>query len=181
MRSGKLPAAVLSRRAINFLGALGCALLLAYAYYSQFHYGIEPCPLCIFQRVTLAVLGAVFLIAAIHDARAWGRHVYASLIGVASLATIGLAARHLYIQSLPPGSVPSCGAPLEVMLQFTPFFEVVRKVLHGGGECSEINWTFLGLSMPGWVLICALALGALGVWANAVRTEPDRDGFGVSA
>ena len=169
MRSGKLPAAVPNRRTINFLGALGCAALLGFAYYSQFHYGIEPCPLCIFQRVTLAALGAVFLVAAIHDARGWGRHVYASLIGVASLATIGLAARHLYIQSLPPGSVPSCGAPLEVMLQFTPFFEVVRRVLRGGGECSEINWEFLGLSMPGWVLLCALALGVAGVWANTRR------------
>ena len=167
--SGKPPAAVLSRRAINLLAACACAALLGYAYYSQYHDGIEPCPLCIFQRVGIAALGAVFLLAAVHNARAWGRHVYALLIAAASLATIGLAARHLYIQSLPPGSVPSCGALLDVVLQFTPFFEVVRKVLHGGGECSEVSWTFLGLSMPGWVLICALILGVTGVWANSRR------------
>jgi len=158
-----------SRRALNFIGAFACAGLLAYAYYSQHHYAIEPCPLCIFQRVTMAALGVVFLIAALHNARTWCAYVYAALIGLASLATVGLAGRHIYIQSLPPGSVPSCGAPLEVMLQFTPFAEVVRKVLKGGGECADINWTFLGLSMPVWVFICALALGVLGIWANVRR------------
>ena len=167
---------MLSRRAINVAGAFACAALLGYAYYAQHHDGIEPCPLCIFQRVTVAALGAVFLISAIHNARGWGRHVYAILIGAASLATVGLAARHLYIQSLPPGSVPSCGAPLEVMLQVTPFLEVVRKVLLGGGECSEINWTLLGLSMPGWVLICALAMGAAGIWGNVRRDDVYSDG-----
>jgi disulfide bond formation protein DsbB len=160
---------VLKPRAVNFLGAAACVALLGYAYFSQHHFGIEPCPLCIFQRVTVAALGAIFLIAAIHHARSWGRYVYATLTGAAALATIGLATRHLYIQSLPPGSVPSCGAPLEVMLQYSPLADVVRKVLKGGGECSDINWTFLGLSMPGWVLICALLLGIAGVWANTRR------------
>ena len=160
---------MLKARAVNFAGFLACLGLLGYAYYTQFHDGLEPCPLCIFQRVTMAALGVVFLVAALHNARGWGRYVYAALIAIASLSTAGLAIRHLYIQSLPPGSVPSCGAPLEVMLQFTPFFDVVRKVLHGGGECSQVNWIFLGLAMPAWVLICALGLGAAGVWSNTRR------------
>jgi protein dithiol:quinone oxidoreductase len=162
-------AGVPSARAINFFGAVACCALLGYAYFTQYHNGLEPCPLCIFQRVTLAALGLAFLIAAIHSAKGWGRYVHAGLIGISALATVGLAIRHLYIQSLPPGSVPSCGAPLEVMLEFSPVFDVVRKVLQGGGECSEINWMFLGLTMPAWVLICALILGGLGVWANARR------------
>src|SRR5688572_2811552 len=105
------------RRAVNFIGAFACAALLGYAYYAERRLGLDPCPLCIFQRVTFAALGVVFLIATLHNARGWGRYVYAGLIGLASLATLGLAARHVYIQSLPPGSVASCGAPLEVMLQ----------------------------------------------------------------
>ena len=76
-----------------------------------------------------------------------------------ALATLGVAARHVYVQSLPPGSLPSCGAPLAVLLKFTPVFEVIRKVLTGSGECGEVNWRFLGLAMPAWVLIWALALG----------------------
>lgn len=144
---------------------------MAYALYSQFQLGLEPCPLCIFQRIGIAALGVVFLVAALHHPRDWGMRVYAVLIAVAALATVGVAARHLYVQHLPPGSLPSCGAPLGVLLKFTPVFEVIRKVLTGSGECSEVNWRFLGLAMPAWVLIWAVFLGGLGVAANAGSSE----------
>jgi disulfide bond formation protein DsbB len=111
-------------------------------------------------------LGVVFLIAGLHSPRGWGASVYAVLIGLASLATAGVAIRHLYVQSLPPGTIPACGAPLDVLLQFTPVTEVIRKVLTGSGECSQVNWKFLGLAMPAWVLIWALVLGAVGVLIN---------------
>jgi len=161
-----------NRRLLNFAGFLACAALMGYALYAQHGLGLEPCPLCIFQRVGVISLGVVFLVAALHNPRGWGRYVYGGLIGLAALATAGVSARHLYIQSQPAGSVPSCGAPLDVMIQFTPLFEVVKKVLFGGGECQKIDWTFLGLSMPAWVLICALALGAAGVLVNMRRTGP---------
>ena len=95
--------------------------------------------------------------------------MYAVLIGVAALATIGVAADHLYVQSLPAGAVPSCGAPLGMLFKFQPWMEVIKRVLTGSGECQEVNWTFLGLAMPAWVLICALALGVGGVLANIRR------------
>jgi len=154
------------RRLVNLAGFLLCAVLLGYAFYAQAHLGLEPCPLCIFQRIGIALLGIAFLAAALHHPRGWGRYVYAGAIGVAALATALVAARHLYVQSLPPGSLPSCGAPLAVLLKFTPVWEVVRKVLTGSGECSEVNWRFLGLSMPGWVMLWALALGTAGVLGN---------------
>jgi protein dithiol:quinone oxidoreductase len=157
---------VSERRLINLAEFLVCAALLAYALYSQFYLHLEPCPLCIFQRIGVAVLGVVFLVAALHDPRGRGRYGYALAIALAALATAGVAARHLYVQSLPPGSLPSCGAPLAVLLKFTPVWEVIRKVLAGSGECSVVNWRFLGLTMPAWVLIWALALGVAGVIAN---------------
>jgi protein dithiol:quinone oxidoreductase len=160
---------LLSRRLINLAGFVACVAMLAYALYSQYALGLEPCPLCIFQRVAIAALGVVFLLAALHDPRGWGTRVYAFFIGVAALAAIGVAARHVYVQHLPPGSVPSCGAPLAVLLKFTPVAEVIRKVLTGSGECGEVNWKFLGLAMPAWVLICALVLGGVGVVANTKR------------
>lgn len=160
-----------NRRLLNLAGFVACAALMGYALYAQHVLGLEPCPLCIFQRIGVIALGVVFLVAALHNPRGWGAYVYAGLIGVAALATAGVSARHVYVQSLPPGSVPSCGAPLDVMLQFTPLLEVIRKVLVGGGECQEVNWTFLGLSMPAWVLICAVLLGAFGVAANVRRTR----------
>jgi protein dithiol:quinone oxidoreductase len=164
-----------NRRLVNFAGFFACVGLLAYALYAQFDLGVDPCPLCIFQRVGVAALGVVFLIAALHNPRGWGTRAYAVLLAVAALATIGVAARHLYVQHLPPGSLPSCGAPLGVMLKFSPFFDVIRKVLSGSGECSEVNWRFLGLAMPAWVLICALVLGAFGVTANATVAQTSRD------
>jgi protein dithiol:quinone oxidoreductase len=155
-----------NRRLLNFAGFIACVALLGYAYYTQYKLGLEPCPLCIFQRIGIAALGVVFLIAGLHSPRGWGASVYAVLTGVVSLATVGVAIRHLYVQSLPPGTIPACGAPLDVLLQFTPVTEVIRKVLTGSGECSQVNWKFLGLAMPAWVLICALLLGVMGVLTN---------------
>ena len=156
-------------RLSNLTGFILCAALIAYALYSQFHLGLDPCPLCIFQRVGIALTGLFFLLAALQHPRGAGRKVYAALIALAALATAAVAARHLYVQHLPPGSLPSCGAPLGVLFKFSPFFEVIKKVLTGSGECGEVNWRFLGLAMPGWVLLWSLALAALGLRANLRR------------
>ena len=91
---------------------------------------------------------------------------------LAALATIGVAARHLYIQSLPPGTVAACGASLDFMLKVFPLTDVLVKVLTGSGECAKIEWRFLGLAMPAWVLIAALGLFAYGLWANLRRKPP---------
>jgi protein dithiol:quinone oxidoreductase len=156
----------------NFLGFAACAALLAYAYYAQFVLHLEPCPLCIFQRVGVFAIGIAFVIAAAHDPVGWGRRVYASLLALAALATVGVALRHLYIQHLPEGSVPACGASLDFMLKVFSLSEVLVKVLTGSGECAKVTWQFLGLAMPAWVLIAALALGGFGVWNNLRRQAP---------
>lgn len=156
----------LDRRTLNLAGFLACAALLAFALYAQFGMGLEPCPLCIFQRIGVAFTGVCFLLAAVHNPKGNGRYAYALLVGLGALATAGVAARHVYVQHLPPGSLPSCGAPLAILLKFTPVFTLIKKVLTGSGECGEVNWRFLGLAMPTWVLLCALVLGALGLYAN---------------
>jgi disulfide bond formation protein DsbB len=159
-------------RQANLLGFAACAALLAYAYYAQYVMHLEPCPLCIFQRIGVFAVAAAFLIAATHDPVSWGRRVYAVLIAVAAAATIGVAARHLYIQSQPPGTIAACGASLDFMLKVFSLGEVLTKVLSGSGECAKINWQFLGLAMPAWVLIAAAVLGAYGLWANLRRQVP---------
>jgi disulfide bond formation protein DsbB len=156
----------------NLVGFLACAALLAYAYYAQLVLHLEPCPLCIFQRVGVFVLGLVFLIAALHDPKPVGRRVYGLLLVLAALAIIAIAVRHLYIQSLPPDSVPACGASLDFMLKVFSLSEVLVKVLTGSGECAKVTWTFLGLAMPAWVLISAAVLGAFGLWVNLRRQPP---------
>lgn len=160
----------LSVRGANAAGFVACALLLGYAYYSQFHDGLEPCPLCIFQRVGVFVLGLVFLVAALHGPRSrTARIIYAVLLGAAALLAAGIAARHVYVQAQPPGTIAACGAPLEFMMRSMSPAAVIRRVLTGSGECGVVNWTFLGLAMPAWVLICSLLLGAWGVLMNVRR------------
>jgi protein dithiol:quinone oxidoreductase len=156
----------------NLLGFLACACLLAYAYYAQFVMHLEPCPLCIFQRIGIFFLGLLFLIAAAHDPGSLGRRLYGLLLTLAALATAGVALRHLYIQSLPPDSVPACGASLDFMLKVFSLSEVLVKVLTGSGECAKVTWSFLGLSMPGWVLISAVVLGGYALWVNVRRQPP---------
>ena len=162
----------MTARNANFLGFLACAALLAYAYYAQFVLHLEPCPLCIFQRVGIFAVAVIFAAAAAHDPASWGRRVYAALITLACLATVGVALRQLYIQSLPPGAVPACGASLDFMLKVFSLGEVLVKVLTGSGECAKVNWQFLGLAMPAWVLIAAIALGVFAVWNNLRRQAP---------
>ena len=162
----------MTARTANILGAAACAALLAYAYYAQYVMHLEPCPLCIFQRVGIFGLGVIFALAALHDPGVLGRRVYAVLLDLAAMATIGVAARQLYIQSLPPEAVPACGASLDFMLKVFPLNEVLVKVLTGSGECAKVDWRFLGLAMPAWVLIAAAGLGVFGVWVNVRRGPP---------
>jgi protein dithiol:quinone oxidoreductase len=158
------------RRLVNASGFILCAALMGYALHAQYDLHLEPCPLCIFQRIGVILLGLAFLAAALHQPRGRARYAYALLIALCALLTAGLAARHLYVQSLPPGSLPSCGAPLAMLLRFTPVLQVIRTVLTGSGECGQVNWQFLGLAMPAWVLLWALLLGAAGTLAN-LRSE----------
>jgi disulfide bond formation protein DsbB len=157
------------RQKINLAAALACAAMLLYAiYYAQGVLGYEPCPLCMFQRVCIGALGLVFLIAGLHRVRYYGAIVYGGFIFVCAAAAVWVAGRHVWIQHQPPGTVPSCGAPLDNLLQMFPILEVIRKVMSGGGECGVVDWSLFGVSMPGWVLVCAVVLGLVGILNNAV-------------
>lgn len=155
-----------TRRQANLLGFGACAAAVAFALYAQYGMHLVPCHLCIFQRVEVAVLGAVFLAAALHDPKGVGAKLYGALIALVAGVTAVTAGRHVWIQMQPPGSVPGCGADLDFMLDVMPLTQVVIKVFKAGGECAKVDWTLLGLSMPGWVLLFALGAGAWGFWAN---------------
>jgi len=133
--------------------ALTCAGMLAFGLYVQHVEFIDPCPLCVFQRLALIWIGAVGLVACLHGPGRVGRWVYGGLVALGSLAGLGIAGRHLWLQSLPPGQVPDCGMGLNYMIQTLPFRQVLAEVFYGSGECAEVDWTFLGLSMPGWTFL----------------------------
>jgi len=156
----------LTRRTGNLIGFAAGAALIGYALYVQYVQGLEPCPLCILQRVAVIVVGVLFLLAALHDPAERGARAYGVLIDLAAMAGILVAARHMWIIAQPPGSVAECGASLDYMMDVLPLHEVLGKVLTGSGECAKIDWHFLGLNMPTWVLI---ALVGLGTWGLAVN------------
>ena len=160
----------ITQRQANLLGAVLCAGLMGYALYAQHVLGLQPCPLCIFQRVAVVGLGVVFLAAAIHGPGRGGARVYALLIALAAAVGAAVSGRHLWLQSLPPEKVPACGPGLDYMLEAFPFTEVLQTVLSGSGECATVDWSLLGLAMPAWVLIAVLALGLFGLWANLRRS-----------
>ncbi|HXH01262.1 MAG TPA: disulfide bond formation protein B [Xanthomonadaceae bacterium] len=147
-------------------GFVACAALLGFALYSQLHGGLEPCPLCIFQRVGFAALGLVFLLGGLHAPRSAAvRRLYGVLALLAAAAGAAIAGRHVWLQSLPKDQVPACGPALDYMLDSMPIAGVVRKVLTGSGECANVDWSLLGLSMPAWSLIWFILLAGWAVHA----------------
>jgi disulfide bond formation protein DsbB len=156
------------RRVLNFAGFLACAGMMCFALYAEHILMLAPCPLCVLQRLAVISLGLVFLVAALHGSDGAGRYVYAVLILFASGGGAGVAAWHVRVQNLPADQVPSCGPGLDYMLESFPLADVLKMVFTGSGECATVVWQFLGLSMPSWVLICVVFLGATGIW-NQLR------------
>lgn len=161
-----------SFRARCLAGFAACAALIAYALYTQLADGLQPCPLCIFQRVAFAVLGLVLLVAGLHAPRGdGGRRAYGVLALLAALAGVAIAGRHVWLQHLPPDQVPMCGPGLDYLLEAMPVAGVIRTVLTGSGECAAVDWTLLGLSMPEWSLLWFVLLAA---WVAATMLRRQR-------
>lgn len=158
-----------NKRILNLTGALVCAGMMAYALYAQHVLMLDPCPLCILQRIAVILLGITFLLAAAHGPGKVGARIYAVLAVVFAAAGAAVAGWHVHLQNLPADEVPSCGPGLEYMVENFPLRDVMGMVLKGSGECAEVTWQFLGLSMPESVLVSVLALGLFGLWNNLRR------------
>lgn len=143
------------------LGFLGCAALLAIGAYLQFIEEQEPCPLCISQRIAILLTGIVFLIAAVHNPGRTGIKVYSIIGALTALAGASISTRHVWLQHLPPEEVPECGPGLEYVFDNFPLSETIRLMLSGTGDCAQVSWTLLGLSIPEWTLIAFLMLALL--------------------
>ncbi len=146
------------RRLAYAVGFLVCAGLIAWALYLQYVRDIEPCPLCIFQRVAVIATGVVFLVATLHGPGRGGAMLYAALTVVAAGIGAGLAAWQVWIQSQPKGAVAACGMGLDYMLETLPLTDVIARVLKGSGECAEQGWVLLGLAIPAWTFVFFIAM-----------------------
>ena len=141
------------RRLGYLLGFLVCLGLMGWALWLQYGMGLDPCPLCILQRIVVCAIGVVFLVAFIHNPLRFGATAYAGLVLVCAGIGVAIATRHVWLQALPKDQVPACGMGLSYMMDTMPFTDVLGKVFSGSGECAEKGWEFLGLAITGWTLV----------------------------
>lgn len=143
---------------------LACVFLMGSALYMEHIMGLEPCPLCMMQRLAVIGVGAIALLAFLHAPAGVGLRIYGALITLAGAAGAGLAARQLWLQSLPPDQVPACGPGVDYMMDILPLFDVLLWAMQGTGDCAKVDWTFLGLSIAGWTFPLFLIMAACGVY-----------------
>jgi disulfide bond formation protein DsbB len=145
--------------------------MMGFALYAQYVMMLAPCPLCVLQRVAVISLGLVFLLSALHDSDGWGRPVYSAMLGIIGISGASVAGWHVRMQNLPADEIPSCGPGLGYMLDNFPLGDAMRMVFEGSGECAEVMWRFLGLTMPTWVLVGVTGLTIAGIWNNLRKPE----------
>lgn len=166
-----------SNRVLFTVIALASAGVLAVALYMEHVMGLEPCPLCMLQRMAFVGLGVVALLAALAGPRGWGVRLGGGLMMVPAAVGAGLAGRQLWLQNLPADEVPPCGPGYDYMRDTFPLTEVIRKALEGSGDCAEIQWQFLDLSIPGWSFVL-FAFGTLaGLYLLVMGAGRDRYGL----
>jgi len=158
-----------NRRLLNLAGFLACAGMMGFALYAQYFLLLDPCPLCVFQRVATISLGIVFLLAFLHNAGNVGSKIYAALIAVTAGFGVAVAGWHVRLQSMPQDEVPSCGPGFEYIMDNFALFDALSLIFKGSGECADVVWRLLGLSMPSWVIIGLGGLGVAGIWNNFRR------------
>lgn len=150
---------MLKGRQTNLLIFLICSGLIATALYMQHVMELNPCYLCITQRAFVILTGIFALLALIHN---HGLKVYGCLIALSALGGSFFSGKQLWLQSLPEDKVPACGPPVEYLFDAFNFNEALSMLLRGDGNCAEVQWTFLNLSIPAWTLLCFLFLTLLG-------------------
>ena len=158
------------KRLLNFAGFLACAGMMGFALYAQYVLLLDPCPLCVFQRIATILLGIVFLVAAIHNPGRPGGRIYAAFVLLTAGFGVGVAGWHVHLQNLPADKVPSCGPGFEYIMGNFPLFDALSLIFQGSGECADVVWRLLGLSMPTWVIIGLGGLGIAGIYNNLRTT-----------
>lgn len=136
-----------------FIGFIITVLMIALALFMQHVMELEPCPLCIVQRVIVMALTAVFFLGFLHNPASWGRRIYGLFLTIVSLAGLLVAGRHTWLQHMPEDKVPECGPGLEFWMNNLPANEVVQKIFQGSGECAVVAYRFIGLSIAEWSLV----------------------------
>jgi len=153
-----------SIRTLNLCLFLGATSMILVALYMQHQMDLNPCYLCIVQRVFVIMTGLIALLAFVHNPGSTGQKRYAAATSLSALAGGGFSIRQLWLQSLPEEKVPACGPPADYLFDALPISEALPMLLSGDGNCAEVQWTFLSLSIPAWTLVAFAAMALLGIY-----------------
>ena len=126
--------------------------------------GLAPCPLCIIDRMIVGAIGAMLLLALIHNPARVGQRIYAIFGFLLSGIGLAVCARHIWLQNLPPQEVPDCTPDLAYLTAHFPIMKVLTTIFNSAGECAEIAWTFLSLSIPQQTALLFVAFTVLFLW-----------------
>ena len=155
---------------IGIIVVVIAAMLFAILYLEGVLY-LDPCPLCLVDRAIFVLIALVSLLAVLHNPGVVFRWVYTILGGLLCLVGVGVAARHIWLQGLPPDQVPECGPDLIYMLDVFPLNDVIKKIFTGSGQCAEVSWAFLGLTIPEQTLLLFLFLLVIVIFAHRVASK----------
>lgn len=148
----------MTARLVFALGFVSAAGALIFAFILEYAFGLEPCPLCWLQRFAMLGVALVCLVGLLHAPAGVGRWIYAGLGMLVAAVGVGIAGRHVWLQSLPADQVPACGPGLNYLMDIMPLTQVLKVVLRGDASCANIEAAFLGISLPAWTLIGFVAL-----------------------
>lgn len=153
-----------SARSAYLLGSMASFGLVALALWIQTRYQLNPCPLCISQRMVFMGLGLLFLLAAFLPPQALLRKIITALLVLTALGGAGVAMRHWWLQAHRDSIIADCGVGFDYMFENFPLQKALTLVFRGTGDCAAIDWTFLGLSLPQLALLAYLGLAAYAVY-----------------
>ena len=160
-------------RALFLMIFLGCAGLLTYAIYLQLIKNLLPCPLCVVQRVAYWVAGIAALAAFLQGPQAFGRKVYGAFIVIASAAGAAVALRQAWLVRYPEAF--ECGiSPEEEFLNALPLARWWPDMFEANGDCVDVTWKFIGLTLPDWSAIFFILIAILATYATTVQDKRRR-------
>ena len=164
MKESNVMKKLLSGRSGYLIGFAGCISTVIIALVIQTQYKLEPCPLCITQRMFFMSLGVLFLIGAFIKPASILQKIFTALQVLTALGGAGWAIRHWYLQAHKGEIIADCGVGFDYMFDNFPLKKMFTLIFKGTGDCAAIDWTFLGLTLPQLALITFVGFGVYAVW-----------------
>ncbi len=136
---------------------------MSYAIYAEKVLYLDPCPLCITQRMFYVGIGLFALFGLFSARTQWAQRLFATLLSLCAVGGIVTAGRQVWLQHLPPELVPQCGPGLQYWLENEPWLNTLSLLFKGDGNCAEVHWRFMTLSIAEWSLLWFIGLLLVGL------------------